>query len=63
MMKQKIAQTVSNKVNKNNNSNVINNFACQQALNSLNSNLIHPREPPKKARKLNCSKKQPKYGK
>ena len=69
LLKQKIANSVSNKGNSNNNNNnnnnnkvnVINNFACKQALNSLNSKFMIPTEPPRKARKLNDSKKEPKY--
>ena len=59
-------ESVSKKRNhnqRNSNRNIINNFSAEQALYSLNSNIIQPKEPPKKARKLNNSKKEPNFGK
>ena len=64
LMRHEINESVSRKRNHNErNSNIINNFSAQQALHSLNSNIIQPKQPPKKARKLNNSKKEPNLGK
>ena len=43
------------------NENIINNAACQNALECLNENYVVT-QPPRKARKLNALKKQPNYG-
>ena len=60
LLRQEINESVSRKRNRNErDTSIIDNFSAEQALHSLNSNIIEPKQSPIKARKLNNSKKEP----